>query len=222
MVYLLGIDEAGKGPVIGPLIICGCLVKEEDEEKLKILGVKDSKELTPRQREKLSEEIKQVCEDFFIAEITTQQLNSEMGILNLNQIELARVAKIVNNFLEKKPRVVIDSFEANTEKFAQKLRFLLKDKETKIVSENRADKNHPVVGAASILAKVTRDSKIKDLHKTYGDFGSGYPADPRTVNFLGKLEESRFPEIVRLKWSTAERILEARKKRVDQKNLGEY
>jgi ribonuclease HII len=211
MGLLLGIDEAGKGPVIGPLIIAGCLIDENDSDKLKDLGVRDSKELTPRQRENLFDKITSVCKDYYIAGITSKQLNAEMGIINLNQIELARVAKVVNHFSDKKPKLIIDSFEANTEKFAQKLRCLLDDKSTEIISENRADKNFPVVGAASIIAKVTRDTEIKKIHKIYGDFGSGYPADPRTINFLNKLDEKEFPEIVRLKWSTAERILEQRK-----------
>lgn len=211
MGLILGIDEAGKGPVIGPLIIAGCLIDEKDEYKLREIGARDSKELTPRQRERMFEKIKNLCLDHFIVEITPKQLNAEMGILNLNQIELARVAKIVNHFSDKKPKVIIDSFEANTEKFAQKLRTLLNDKSLEIVSENRADKNYVTVSAASIIAKVTRDGKIKELHKKYGDFGSGYPADPRTIDFLNKLDEKEFPEIVRLKWSTAERILEKRR-----------
>jgi len=211
MGLLLGIDEAGKGPVIGPLVIAGCLIDEKDSSNLKDMGVRDSKELTPRQREALLGKIQKVCRDYFIAEITPKQLNAEMGVLNLNQIELARVATVVNHFIIQKPKLVIDSFEANTERFAQKLRSLLADKGIKIISENRADKNFPVVGAASIIAKVTRDGKIKELHKRYGDFGSGYPADPRTIKFLNTLDEKEFPEIVRLKWSTAERILEQRK-----------
>ena len=220
MGLLLGIDEAAKGPVIGPLIIAGCLVDEKDEEKLKALGVRDSKELTPRQRENLFSKITAVCKDYYIAGISSKQLNAEMGIINLNQIELARVAKVVNHFKDEKPKLIIDSFEANTVKFAEKLRKLLDNKDMEIVSENRADKNFPIVGAASIIAKVTRDCEIKKLHEKYGDFGSGYPADPRTINFLNKLDEKEFPEIVRMKWSTCERILEDRRHK--QKGLGEF
>lgn len=213
MGYLLGIDEAGKGPVIGPLVICGCLIEEEKGEELKKIGVKDSKLLFPKKREKLSVKIKEACSEFLAVEITPRQLNAEMDILNLNQIELARVAKIVNHFSEKKPKIFIDSFEANTEKFTEKLKSLLKDKDLEITCENRADRKFPVVSAASIIAKVTRDGKIKELHKTYGDFGSGYPADPKTIAFLNKLDEKHFPEIVRTKWSTAQRIIEGRKQK---------
>jgi ribonuclease HII len=211
MGLLLGIDEAGKGPVIGPLIIGGCLIDENDQEKLRELGVRDSKELTPQQRENLFDKITYICKDYYIVGITPKQLNAEMGILNLNQIELARVAKVVNHFIDKRPKLIIDSFEANTARFSEKLRKLLDYKDLEIVSENRADKNFPVVGAASIIAKVTRDSEIKKLYEKYGNFGSGYPADPRTISFLEKLDEKEFPEIVRIKWSTAERILEKRK-----------
>ncbi|MGC9310429.1 MAG: ribonuclease HII [Candidatus Aenigmatarchaeota archaeon] len=218
MGLLLGIDEAGKGPVIGPLVIAGCLIDEKDEGKLNELGVRDSKELTPKKRETILAKLRETCADSFVVMITPKQLNAEMDILNLNQIELARVAKIVNHFGDKSPKVVVDSFEANTEKFAEKLRALLKDKSLQIVSENKADKNHPVVGAASIIAKVTRDGEIKKLYEKYGDFGSGYPADPRTIKFLRTLDEKEFPEIVRTKWSTAQRIIEGRK----QKGLGDF
>jgi len=213
MGYLLGIDEAGKGPVIGPLVICGCLIEEEREDELKKIGVKDSKLLFPKKREKLFPKIKEICSEFLAVEITPRQLNAEMDILNLNQIELARVAKIVNHFSDRNPKIFIDSFEANTDKFTEKLREILKNKNLEIISENRADRKYPVVSAASIIAKVTRDGKIKELHKTYGDFGSGYPADPKTISFLQKLDEKEFEGIVRTKWSTAQRIIERRKQK---------
>ncbi len=218
MGFLLGIDEAGKGPVIGPLIIAGLLISEKNSGKLRELGVKDSKELSPRKREELFNKIKKLSEDFIILETSSKQLNEEMELENLNTIEIKKMAQIIDSFNGKNPKVFIDAIEANTLKFKNKIISNLKNKEPKIVAENRADQKYPVVSAASILAKVTRDSKIKKLHEKYGFFGSGYPADERTIKFLEELDEESYNEIVRLKWSTSKRILEKKK----QKGLGEF
>ena len=218
MVFLLGIDEAGKGPVIGPLIIAGVLISKENSGKLRELGVKDSKDLSPGKRNELFSKIKKLSEDFIILETSSKQLNEEMELENLNTIEIKKMAQIINSFESKKPEIFIDAIEANTLKFKEKILSKLKNKEVKIVAENRADQKYPVVSAASILAKVTRDSKVKKLHEKYGFFGSGYPADERTIKFLEELDEKSYNEIVRLKWSTSKRILEKKK----QKGLGEF
>ena len=218
MEFLLGIDEAGKGPVIGPLIIAGVLISKENSGKLRELGVKDSKDLSPGKRNELFSKIKELSEDFIILETSSKQLNEEMELENLNTIEIKKMAQIINSFESKKPEIFIDAIEANTLKFKEKILSKLKNKEVKIVAENRADQKYPVVSAASILAKVTRDSKVKKLHEKYGFFGSGYPADERTIKFLEELDEKSYNEIVRLKWSTSKRILEKKK----QKGLGEF
>ena len=218
MGFLLGIDEAGKGPVIGPLIIAGVLISKENSGKLRELGVKDSKDLSPGKRNELFSKIKELSEDFIILETSSKQLNEEMELENLNTIEIKKMAQIINSFESKKPEIFIDAIEANTLKFKEKILSKLKNKEVKIVAENRADQKYPVVSAASILAKVTRDSKVKKLHEKYGFFGSGYPADERTIKFLEELDEKSYNEIVRLKWSTSKRILEKKK----QKGLGEF
>ncbi|RLJ00343.1 MAG: ribonuclease HII [Candidatus Aenigmatarchaeota archaeon] len=218
MGLLLGIDEAGKGPVIGPLIIAGVIISEENSRKLGELGVKDSKELSPKKRQELFSKIKELSEDFIILETSSKQLNEEMEMENLNTIEIKKMGEIIDSFEGKNPEVFIDAIEANTLKFKDKIISHLKNKKLKIVAENRADQTYPVVSAASILAKVTRDSKIKKLHDKYGFFGSGYPADGRTIKFLEELNEENYNEIVRLKWSTSKRILEKKK----QKGLGEF
>jgi len=213
MGFLLGIDEAGKGPVIGPLVIAGVLISEENEEKLKKLGIKDSKELSPEKRKKFFEEIKNLSEDFVVLKISAGELNREMDTKSLNEIEIGRIAQIINSFWMKRPKVYIDALEANTKKFKEKILSRLKDKKIEIIAENNADKTYPVVSAASIIAKVTRDSEIKKLHKKYGFFGSGYPSDERTIEFLEKLDREVYNKIVRLKWETSKNILKNKKQR---------
>jgi ribonuclease HII len=77
---------------------------------------------------------------------------------------------------------------------------------------HQADAIYPVVSAASIIAKVRRDELIEELKKELGiDFGSGYPSDPKTKEFLikwGKKHSGKFPEIVRQSWQTVENIRE--------------
>jgi len=218
MGFLLGIDEAGKGPVIGPLVIAGVLISEENEGKLKKLGIKDSKELSPEKRKKFSEEIKNLSEDFVVLKISASELNKEMDTKTLNEIEISRIAQIINSFWMRKPKVYIDALEANTKKFKEKILSRLKDKKLEIIAENYADKTYPIVSAASIIAKVTRDSEIKNLHKKYGFFGSGYPSDERTIEFLKKLNKEEYNKIVRLKWETSKNILKNKK----QKKLLEF
>ena len=218
MGFFLGIDEAGRGAVVGPLVIGGVIISEENEKKLKKLGVKDSKELTPGKREELFEKIKELSEDYIILQISAKQIDDEMDIKNLNEIEMERMAQIIDSFSVKKPKVFIDAVEANTLKFKGKVLSRLKNKDLDIVAENHADENYPSVSAASILSKVTRDSEIKKLHEEYGFFGSGYPSDERTIKFLENLDREEYDKIVRLKWATSRNILE----RKNQRGLGEF
>jgi ribonuclease HII len=74
-----------------------------------------------------------------------------------------------------------------------------------VISEHQADRNYPVVSAASIIAKVERDHTIEELKCNYGDFGSGYMSDPKTKNFLYTLARKRgeYPDFVRRSWKPA-------------------
>lgn len=212
MTLLLGIDEAGKGPVIGPLVICGYVIDSKNNEKLRDLGVKDSKLLSPERRESIAKELKKICKDYIVIKLTPKQIDDKT--LNLNKLEIKHIQKIID--MMEHNDVIIDAIEANTEKFAEKIRHGLKNN-TKIIAENYADKNHLVVGAASIIAKTERDSEIKKLHKEFGFFGTGYPSDEKTINFLKKYfnKNNKFPDCVRNSWVTAKVI----KKECQQKNI---
>jgi len=218
MDFILGIDEAGRGALIGPLVIAGLLIKKSKEKKLKELGVKDSKKILPKKRIEIDKEIKKIADDYIILKISSKQLNKEMEKRNLNEIEITRIAQIINSFWIRKPKVFIDAIETNTEKFRNKILKKLKNKDIEIITENFADEKFVIVGGASILAKVERDKEISKLHKECGFFGSGYPSDERTVKFLKKIDRNKYNEIVRLKWITSENILKER----NQKKLLDY
>ncbi len=202
-----------KGPVIGPLVICGYLVKEEKLRELKKLKVRDSKELTPEQRKTLVNALKRVAEDFVLVKLSASDIDRLRGERNLNKIEIEHFAKIIDVL---SPDVAyVDSPEVNTKKFAEKLRRYLKDKRVKIVAENYADKKYAVVSAASIMAKVARDEEIEKIKKAVNyDFGTGYTHDERTIEFLKKLaERGDYPDFVRKSWITAKVIRKESKQR---------
>lgn len=198
---ILGIDEAGRGPVIGPMVMVGFLVDEEKLDELKEMGVKDSKMLEPQTREKLKEKLEKLGK-VFVRVIEPHQIDA----FNLNRLEKVATRDIV---LEASPdKVIIDAFEKNLErKLALDVGHGFKGQ---VVAEHKADEKYTVVGAASIVAKVMRDKAIEGIRATYGDFGSGYPGDPKTAEYVEKLIRSKqkLPDFVRKSWDTVKRVQE--------------
>ena len=215
---ILGIDEAGRGPVCGPLTICGYLLDESDLPQLKELGVKDSKMLAAEKRETLAPMLKEIADDFVVLKITAREIDKLRSETNLNIIEIERMQHIIN--MLKPGKVVIDSPEVNTKNFSKKVMSRVSNKNLHIVCENFADKNHLEVGAASIIAKTERDKDIRKLHKKHGYFGSGYSHDEITIAFLKDWikRNKEFPDFVRKSWLTAQRIKEQR----EQMTIGKF
>ena len=217
MVTILGIDEAGRGPVIGPMVVAGVKIDEKDHEKLRALGVKDSKMLTPSQRERLYPEIKKIAKDYVILRITAKEIDRMMKEKNLNIIEAEKMAEIIKAM--KADRAYIDAPQVSTEKFKNILLAMTKN-HTEIVAENKADVKYPVVSAAAILAKVERDKDIEEIKKKVGfDFGVGYPHDERSREFVSKcLKDKKCLEYIRHSWSTVDDL----KNKKEQKTLKAY
>src|SRR3989344_6460900 len=218
MAKILGIDEAGRGAVIGPLAICGALIAEKKFSELVKLRVKDSKLLSPLQRETLEPKIKSVLDRFEIAKISPQEIDEKRKTISLNDIEAIDMCNIINKL---KPDVVyIDAIDSSIKTFKARLQKYLEFTPAKMVLEHKADVKYPIVSAASILAKVERDRDIKTLSETYGEIGSGYPSDPVTVTFLKSWikEHKTLPPIVRESWSTAEELKKSKK----QKSLSDF
>ncbi len=200
-ILICGIDEAGRGPVLGPMVMCGLLVKEEDEKKLVKLQVKDSKLLTRARREFLFDKIKDVSYKAEIVMINPDEIdhavNNHDG-LNLNKLEARKSAEMIN--LLKPDKAIIDAPSNNIKSYRQYLSNLIKNKKIELILEHKADVNYPIVSAASILAKVTRDNEIEKIKKKIRiDFGSGYMTDPKTINFLEKYYEE-YHELFRKSW----------------------
>lgn len=191
-----GIDEAGKGCVIGPLVIAG--VACDQEEYLKSIGVKDSKKLSPKKREELAEEIRKVAR-VEVVKIPAEKLDELMKAKTINEILRDCYAEIIKRL---NPEVaIVDSPDVKPERLANQLKEMTG---LDVVAEHKADEKYVLVSSASIIAKVEREKEIEKLKKIFGDFGSGYASDPRTIAYLRQLKE--MPSFVRKKWKTIERL----------------
>lgn len=206
---ILGIDDAGRGPLIGPMALAGCLITKDTEKEFKKLGVRDSKLVTPREREYLAKKIKQKGISFHVTLTHPYEIDSSIKTgTNLNKIEAIKAAEIINELVhdrQEKIRIVIDCPSPNKESWRRTvLRKIQRQENLLIACEHKADRDHIAVGAASILAKSAREQEVQKIKKQIGkDFGSGYPNDPKTKKFLKEYaKEHKKDGIFRETWAT--------------------
>ncbi len=195
---VLGIDEAARGPLIGPMIIAGVVIEEGEEAALG--AVKDSKLLYHNKRKKLSKHILEHFQ-FKVIKVEPKEIDDalESKELNLNWLEAHKQAEIIN---ELNPDVaIIDCPSPSIGKYTTYLKNLLKNKKIKLIVEHKADVNYPICSAASIVAKVIREEEMDKIKKKYGDCGPGYVTHPKTIEFLKK-NWAKHPEIFRKTWAT--------------------
>jgi ribonuclease HII len=215
-----GIDEAGRGPMIGPMVICGLLIDSEDLDRLEQIGARDSKTLSHSRRLKVKEQIEKVISKIVIRSVSAADIDRLRKRTTLNEIEVKEFASIARELNPQE--IYLDAADVIAERFGEKVGNLsgLASKGALIVSEHRADSKYSVVSAASIIAKVERDRAISEYHKKYGDFGSGYPSDPKTVDFVRNLvrNNQKLPPIIRKSWDSVRRILD--EESTEQSTLG--
>ena len=216
-----GIDEAGRGPVIGPLVVAGVIFK--DDSKLIEYNVRDSKKITPKRRGILSKIIMEIAVDYEIIIISASDIDDMRKIMTLNEIELNIFVKIIDKL---KPDVCfIDAVDVNEKRFGRNIMSRLSFK-PEIISKHKADDIYPVVGAASILAKTIRDKEIKKISQKLEEklnlpLGSGYPSDPITKKFLKNWLDKfgNLPPNVRHSWKTTQNLINENKtKKLDDFN----
>lgn len=206
---LAGVDEAGRGCVIGPMAIAGVLVDEEGLIKLIELGVRDSKALSPETREQLASHIRTIALAYRVVLVQPEEIDKAVARRALNKLEARVMANII---CELCPDVVyVDASDVIEERFASLICACLpKDLDVHVIAEHEADAKYPVVSAASILAKVERDKAISELKQEIDvDFGSGYPTDPKTIAFLEEWcrRHKCLPSFVRKSWRTAKKVM---------------
>ncbi|MGA3061483.1 MAG: ribonuclease HII [Candidatus Bathyarchaeia archaeon] len=205
---IAGVDEAGRGCVIGPLVVAGVMVTTENLPFLIDLGVKDSKLLTSKKREELYPEIIRLSEKCHTIKLHPYQIDkavdSARRLHKLNRLEAQTMAQVIEAL--KPDEAYVDAADTVEHRFGNHIRECLKTR-TRIISKHKADKIYPVVSAASIIAKVERDREIACLREEYGDFGSGYLTDGKTTVFLKQLLEKNddYPSFVRKSWKPAKR-----------------
>ena len=226
MVYIIlcGGDEAGRGAILGPLVISIVAVKSTKLHRLSEIGVRDSKMLSGKRRSQLYDEIVDIASDIKIDKIYPAEINEAMrNHISLNELEAVRFAALFDQIEKDINSIYLDSPDVIAERFGT--RFKLSSarhtkvmgikaprekgvKYTKIIAEHKADVRYPVVSAASIIAKVTRDQEIRKLEKELKlHIGSGYPSDYKTIDIIkSNLRTGILKDYIREKWSTMERV----------------
>ncbi len=201
---IIGIDEAGRGSVIGSLFVAGVM----NFEGLDSIGVRDSKRLSPNKREELAAIIEGAT-DVQVIEVTADEIDERRKRQSMNEITVELFARIIK--LLNPDKVYVDAADVKPERFASNIMKRCDRDDIEIISEFKADVNYPVVSAASIMAKVYRDRSIRELSARIGaDIGSGYPSDSKTIEFLKHMLNERpkghIPVYVRRSWKTIENL----------------
>lgn len=215
MPIIAGIEEAGRGPVIGPMVMAIVIIDSEKEQYLREIGVRDSKQLSPKRRESLFEQLTEVLQAYKYVIIPPQEIDAavESKTTNLNWLEADKsieLVKLVTKDIQL-DEIFIDCPSNNIISWRSYVENRLDIQLSCLIAEHKADQKYPIVSAASIIAKVIRDGEIEKLqHKYQINFGSGYPSDPRTISFLKDWlkKYKKFPDFVRKSWATAKNLLQ--------------
>jgi ribonuclease HII len=206
---IAGVDDAGRGAVIGPLVIAGVLLDEKDIPKLVALRVRDSKLLSPKRREELSGAIRPLVLKYHVEKLWPKEIdkvvNSHIKLQKLNRLEAQTMAKVIDAL--KPDKAIVDASDVNAARYKEHILESLSYK-PEIISEHKADRNYPIVSAASIIAKVERDKAIAELTQKFGEMGCGYPTDSQTIAFLEDWlkQYGEYSDFVRKSWKPAKKL----------------
>jgi len=228
-IIIAGGDEAGRGAVLGPLVVSLVSINEGKAKKLSEIGVRDSKMLSRKKREFLFDDIYSLAEDVRTYAITPEEINNAMrSNISINELEAIHFARLIDESEANPKKIYLDSPDVIPEKFGIRVSLISnkplkvngvrrREKErgsnaakavAKVIAEHKADVKYPVVSAASIIAKVTRDRAIEELEESLGfDLGSGYPSDKTTIDMIRRnLDNERLLKHVRAEWKTLKLI----------------
>lgn len=207
-----GVDEAGKGPVLGSMFAAAVRAEPSTLPD----GVGDSKAIPPARREDLAERIREVA-TVGLAEVPVERIDDPDT--DMNALTVAAHARAIDRVAVDGARGTVDAGDANAARFGERVAARV-GADVALTAEHRADESDPLVGAASIVAKVERDAHVERLAGEYGDVGSGYPSDPTTRAFLREYVAARgeLPPCARSSWSTCDDVLAA----AEQSALDEF
>jgi len=204
-----GVDEAGRGCFIGPLVVAGASFEEDAIPQLVELGVKDSKKLTAAKRESLAPKIEALATGVRYFELQPRSIDAvvtrAVKLKKLNYLEAAAMANVIRVLAPDE--AYVDASDVDDGRYGETILRLLRVK-PRMICEHKADFNYPVVSAASVLAKVRRDSIVAALREEYGDFNSGYPSDAQAISWLREwyMEHRNFPPVVRQSWEPVKKV----------------
>ncbi|HEY8140480.1 MAG TPA: ribonuclease HII [Nitrososphaera sp.] len=204
-----GVDEAGRGSIIGPLVVAGVSVRESKIADLRQMGIRDSKALTRKARARLFEEIIRVADSVCVHKVGPLEVDGSVSVRGLNKLEARVMAAVIDGM--EADEIYVDSCDVNPARYRDSMQQHLVTKPRKLHSMHHADSSNIVVSAASIVAKITRDSEIQEIRNTYGrGIGSGYPSDEKTMRFIKRwvAKNGQAPEFARKSWKPLRIMLE--------------
>ena len=190
---------------MGPLVVAGVSVSRRGLKDLRALGVRDSKTLSAAQREALYPEILRVAERVQWVGIQPGEIDEVVTkgkrLRKLNYLEAVYFGRVIDEL--GAARVTVDASDVVPTRFAEDIMANMRSP-CRVLAYHKADRDYPAVSAASIIAKVQRDSAVGVLRDAHGDFGSGYPSDPQTRSFfMQRLKTGdALPPYVRKSWKT--------------------
>ena len=223
-IYQIGVDEAGKGPVLGPMVAAAVRVDDRDLPD----GIDDSKQLTATRQESIAAELRESpVTDVGLGVVTTDEIDDPET--DMNSLTVAAQVRALGDVATDGDHVLVDAGDVSESRFARRVQEGVADAGTDteggvtidVTAEHGADEASRLVGAASIIAKVERDSRIDAIGENYDpDIGSGYPSDPTTREFLAKYVDrhGELPACARASWATCEDVVTA----AEQSNLAEF
>lgn len=204
---ICGIDEAGRGSLLGPIIVAGVCVTKKSISEMVEKGIKDSKLLSPKKRQVLFGHVINLAESICVCRINIEDIDFHVLRNNLNLLEAEAMAITIRNM--KSDKAYVDSCDVNPSRYQRTIKSFLKQNNTKLISMHHADRLNIVVSGASIIAKVIRDSEISKIRLKYGDVGSGYPSDKKTIKFVKEWfrQKNEIPPFARKSWKPAKMIV---------------
>jgi ribonuclease HII len=211
-----GVDEAGRGAVIGPMVVAGVCFREKDMRELERIGVKDSKELSRKERTEKYGQVVGIAKSICIYVVQTTEIDDHVSFNRLNHLEALVMAQVIDNM--NADSIFIDCCDVNQEKFTAnilsnlKRRIRIKNGKLHIFSFHHADSLHLAVSAASIVAKVFREEELGNIKRVHQGIGSGYPSDKKTAGFIKTWidEAGVAPPFVRNSWLPVKKLLRER------------
>jgi ribonuclease HII len=207
-VLIGGVDEAGRGSIIGPLVIAGISIKQDRIMDLHHVGVRDSKMLTAKARTSLFAIVSEMVDSLCIYKIDCSVIDENVFSKGLNKLEAETMAYVIDNL--KADMVYVDSCDTDPGRYKHYIESRLITSKSKLYSMHHADSLNIVVSAASIIAKFVRDGEIQEIRKTHCNIGSGYPSDVKTMRFIRNWvsEYKCAPRFARKSWRPLREMLE--------------